>query len=111
MLLPAFELFLGLSDRLFNRDGMFFHSPHTTKIIWASHRVIYIFTHASGEFTLYYHIELKEPLHEQKMGGGMFPTTTIVTKDRIYVPVPSDLIEAFRVTEGAKEFYVRFDVL
>lgn len=36
----------------------------------------------------------------------MFPTTTIVTKDRIYVPVPSELESAFKITAGAKEFYV-----
>jgi hypothetical protein len=28
----------------------------------------------------------------------MFPTTTIVTKDRIYVPVPSELESAFKIT-------------
>jgi molecular chaperone HtpG len=109
--LNNFELFLSLSDRIFKREGLFFHAPHSTKIIWASHRVIYIFTHASGTFTLYYDIELRDPLHEQKTGGGLFPTTTIVTNNRIYVPVPSELVPAFRVTEGAKEFYVRFDVL
>lgn len=109
--LNNFELFLGLSDRLFNRDGSFFQSPHTTKIIWASHRVIYIFAHASGELTFYYDIELKEQLHERKTGGGMFPTTTLITKNRIYVPVPPEIADAFKVTEGAKEFYVRFDVL
>ena len=109
--LNNFEMFLGLSDRLFNRDGTFFHSPHSTKVIWGSHRVIYIFGHASGVFTLYYDIELKEPLGDDHAGGGMFPTTTIITKNRIFVPVPADLIDAFRVTEGAKEFFVRFDLL
>jgi molecular chaperone HtpG len=109
--LNNFGLFLGLSDRLFNRDGTFFFEPHTSKIIWGSHRIIYIFTHASGKLTLYYDIELKEPLQEQKTGGGMFPTTTIITKNRIYVPVPPELVDAFRVTVGAKEFFVRFDLL
>jgi molecular chaperone HtpG len=41
----------------------------------------------------------------------MFPTTTIVTKDHIYVPVPSALESAFKITAGAKEFYVRFDTI
>ena len=109
--LNNFMLFLGLSDRLFNRDGTFFYSPHTTKLIWGSHRIIYIFSHASGELTLYYDIELKEPLEEQETGGGMFATTTIITKNRIYVPVPAKLVDAFRVTVGAKEFFVRYDVL
>ena len=41
----------------------------------------------------------------------MFPTTTIITKDRIYIPVPKELEPAFHITEGAKEFYVRFDTI
>jgi molecular chaperone HtpG len=32
------EVFLGLSDRLFKREGQFFHYPHTTRVIWAAHR-------------------------------------------------------------------------
>ena len=44
-------------------------------------------------------------------GGAMFPTTTIITKDRTYVPVPSELEPAFLIAEGAKEFYVRFDTI
>ena len=41
----------------------------------------------------------------------MFPTTTIVTKNRIYVPMPKDLEPAFQISEGTKEFYVRFDTI
>ena len=41
----------------------------------------------------------------------MFPTTTIITKDRIYVPVPKVLEPAFQIVGGAKEFYVRFDTI
>jgi hypothetical protein len=40
-----------------------------------------------------------------------YPTTTIITKDRIYVPVPKELERAFQITVGAKEFYVRFDTI
>jgi molecular chaperone HtpG len=109
--LNNFELFLGLSDRLFRREGDFFRYPHTTKVIWAGHRVIYIFTEASGRITLYYDIELREPLDQQTASGGMFPTTTLITKNRIYVPVPQLLDPAFRITEGTKEFYVRFDTI
>ncbi len=109
--LNNFELFLGLSDRLVKREGEFFRYPHTTKVIWAGHRVIYIFTEASGKLTLYYDIELQEPLDEQTASGGMFPTTTLITKNRIYVPVPPLLEPTFRITEGVKEFYVRFDTI
>ena len=72
----------------------------------------YIFTDATGGLSLYYDIELKEPLESKTTGGAMFPTTTIITKDRIYVPVSGRSLEAaFRITAGAKEFYVRFDTI
>ena len=41
----------------------------------------------------------------------MFPTTTIITKDRVCIPVPRDLEPVFHITAGAKEFYVRFDTI
>jgi molecular chaperone HtpG len=41
----------------------------------------------------------------------MFRTTTLITKNRIFVPVPEALAEEFKVSSGAKEFFVRFDVL
>ena len=42
--------------------------------MWGSHRVIYIFTDATGELSLYYDIKLKEPLETQTTGGAIFPT-------------------------------------
>lgn len=93
------------------REGDFFRFPHTTCIIWAGHRIIYIFTEASGTISLYYDIELRESLQKQETSGGMFPTTTLVTKERIYVPVPKLLEPAFRITGGSKEFFVRFDTI
>jgi molecular chaperone HtpG len=109
--LNNYELFLGLSDRLFKREGEFFRWPHTTKIIWAAHRVTYIFTDASNSLTLYYDIELKDSLGEKAAHGGMLPTTTIFTKNRIFVPVPKDLEPSFRISDGYKEFFVRFDTI
>jgi molecular chaperone HtpG len=44
-------------------------------------------------------------------GGTAVATTTIVTKNRIFVPVPQQLAECFRVTDAPVEFYVRFDLL
>jgi molecular chaperone HtpG len=109
--LNAFEMFLGLSEKMIRREGDFFRYPHTTKIIWAGHRIVYIFTEASGKITLYYDIELREPLEEKTAGGGMFPTTTLVLKNRIYVPVPKPLESAFKLVDGVKEFFVRFDAI
>ena len=31
------QMFLGLSDRLFRTEGVFFQWPHTTKLIWGVH--------------------------------------------------------------------------
>lgn len=109
--LNGFQMFLALSDRLAKIEGEFLRHPHTTKLMWGSHRVIYIFANATGDLNLYYDIKLKEPLETQTTGGRMFATTTIVTKDRIFVPVPKMLEPAFQITNGAKEFYVRFDTI
>ena len=69
------------------------------------------FTDAAGELSLYYDIELKESLETEQTGGAMFPTTTIMTKNRIYVPVPNVLESTFQISDGVKEFYVRFDTI
>ncbi len=109
--LNGFRMFLSLSERLARREGEFLRHPHTTKLMWGSHRVIYIFADSSGELNLYYDLKLKEPLEMGRTGGAMFPTTTIITRDRIFVPVPAELEAAFRISNGAKEFYVRFDTI
>ena len=109
--LNNFQMFLALSDRMVKREGEFLNWPHTTRLIWGAHRVTYIFTDATGELSLYYDIELKTPLETERTGGAMFPTTTIVTKNRIYLPMPKDLEPAFQISEGTKEFYVRFDTI
>ena len=109
--LNNFQMFLAVSDRMTRRDGDFLRWPHTTRLMWGAHRVTYIFMDSTGEISLYYDIELKVPLDIDQTGGRMVPTTTIVTKNRIYVPVPKMLESAFQATEGTKEFYVRFDTI
>lgn len=109
--LNNFTLFLGLSDRLVRMDYDFFIDPHATKVIWGPHRVIYIFSHASKEVSLYYSIELITDSIATQMGSLSVLTTTIITKDRIFVPVPNELIEIFDVKEGEKKFYVTYDIL
>src|SRR5207302_10502662 len=88
--LNGFQMFLGLSDRATRTEGEFLRWPHTTKLIWGAHRIIYIFTDATSSLSFYYDIELKEPLETKTTGGAMFPTTTIVTRTRIFVQVPGD---------------------
>jgi molecular chaperone HtpG len=109
--LNKFTLFLGLSDKLMMTEADFFHTPHTTRIIWSGHRVIYIFSEATGKINLYYDIELKEPIRNHDGFGGVFKTTTLITKDRIFVPVPHQLVDEFKVESETKEFFVRHDIL
>jgi molecular chaperone HtpG len=92
-------------------EAEFFRNPHTTRIIWGGHRIIYIFTDATETLSLYYDIELREPITHAKASGSMFPTTTLITKKRIFVPIPDTLEEEFKISTGSKEFFVRFDVL
>ena len=109
--LNHFRMFLALSVRAVREQGEFLKWPHTTKLMWGAHRITYVFTGTGGELSLYYDIELREPLEAATTGGKMFPTTTIVTKDKIYVPVPRNLEPAFYITAGTKEFDVRFDTI
>lgn len=109
--LNNFTMLLGLSDRLMRTEAEFFRDPHTTRILWGAHRVIYIFTQATGRLNLYYDIELRQPIEGTNASGGMFPTTTLITKKRIFVPVPDPIVSAFKIVDGAREFFVRFDVL
>lgn len=109
--LNDFQMFIAISDRAFKAEYAFFTVPHTTRIIWGGRRIIFILTHPSSIFSLYYDIELFEDIGGNT-GGGVFPTTTIVTKNRIFVPIPSDLRPFFDLKEKEKrEFYVRFDTV
>lgn len=109
--LNNFNMFLGVSDRVYKRQIDFFMQPHTTKIIWGMHRIVYIFTHASGDISLYYDIELKERLTNESAGGKAIPTTTIITQNRIFIPILPELNDFFDIKEGSKSFYVRHDII
>lgn len=109
--LNDFQMFIAISDRAFKAEYAFFTIPHTTRIIWGGRRIIFILTHPSSIFSLYYDIELFEDIGGNA-GGGVFPTTTIVTKNRIFIPIPSDLKQFFDLKDKEKrEFYVRFDTI
>jgi molecular chaperone HtpG len=77
------------------------------------HKVVYIFTHASNKLSLYYDIELKEKLSDETTGGQPIPTTTIITDDKIFIPIINELTSYFDIKEkeGTKEFYVRYDII
>lgn len=109
--LNNFSMFLSLSDRVYRKHLDFFFEPHTTKVIWGMHRIVYIFTHASSKISLYYDIELKERLMDNTTGGLAIPTTTILTEGKVFIPVINELEEYFDIKEGKKEFFVRHDII
>jgi molecular chaperone HtpG len=110
--LNEFRMFLGLSDKLYERECDFFFDPHFTKIIWGMHRIIYMFTHASRNITLYYDIELQDHINNNNQAGGCsIPTTTIISKNRIFVPVVNELVQCFDVKNKSLSFHVRYDLL
>ncbi len=107
--LSGYNTFLSLSDRMFREYYEFFLQPHTTRIIWSIHKIIYIFTHASSNLTLYYDIDLMKKLDEDATGGRMIMTSTIVTKERIFIPVIPEMDDYFNIKGGQLKFSVRFD--
>jgi molecular chaperone HtpG len=105
------RVFLALSDRLFQLEREFFTWPHSTQVAWAGRRIVFLFGLANSPQNLYYDIELRGGKTAGAAGGCPLITTTIVTKNRIFVPVPPALVECFKVSEDPVEFYVRFDML
>lgn len=106
-------LFLALSDKLFDRYSDFFLEPHSTKVIWSTHKIVYVFTHISSQVSMYYDIDLKQPLPNNMTGGHPIKSTTIITKNKIFVPVPSEMYGYFNLDkhDGRLEFFVRFDTM
>jgi len=105
-------MFISLSDKLFDRYCDFFFAPHYTKVIWSTHKVVYVFTHISSQVSLYYDIDLKESLSNGMTGGHSIISTTIITKTKIFVPIVPEMYEYFNMrNKGKLEFYVRFNTL
>lgn len=109
--LSGYNTFLSVSDRMFRENYEFFLQAHTTRIIWSMHKIIYIFTHVSSNLTLYYDIDLMKKLDGDATGGRMIPTATIVTKDRIFIPVIPEMDDYFNIKGGQLKFSVRFDAV
>ena len=105
------KMFLALSDRLFERQREFFLDPHITRVIWGAHKILYIFTQASGRLTLYYEIEMKHKLMDDATGGRTVPTTSLIFQNRIFIPVIPELVNSFELTQNTLSFYVRFDLI
>lgn len=103
------KLFLSLSNKLYRDYVEFFYQPHTTNVIWSMHRIIFFFTHASNNMTLYYQLDLDKSLGPDAKGAKSIPTTTIITKDKIFIPIIDELVDYFNVKEGVLKFIVKYD--
>ena len=90
----GYTCFLSVSDRVQREKGDFFLQPHSTKIFWGGRKVIFIFQHHSRRFGLYYDI-LCPGLVEASSGLGPRVTSTILTKNRTFIPIPDEIAETF----------------
>jgi len=107
----GFSGLLRLSERAYTDKGEFFLQPHSTEVIWGGQRVIFIFRHLSGKFGFYYDVLLNELLSIPS-GGGNFETLTLLLKNSVFVPIPSNLYQYFTPAENEKKrFDVRYDIL
>lgn len=109
--LRGYRCFLAITDRVREEMGEFFLQPHRTSIVWGGQKTLFIFLHHSGRFGLYYDLQTREPV-DAPAGGASFPTSTIVLKDRIFVPIPDAIRDSFVPRTGErKRFEVRADIL
>jgi molecular chaperone HtpG len=109
--LKGYRCFLALTDRVHEEKGDFFMQPHRTSVVWGGQKALFIFEHHSGEFGLYYDIQMQSPINDQS-GGGSFETCTIVMKNRIFIPIPAAIQATFLPSgQEKKRFEVRCDIL
>lgn len=108
-ILHGYKKFLTLTSAMTKEYYTFFMNPHTTRVIWSMHRIIFVFTLEGGNYTLYYDMELKKHLDRELTGGKMLPTTTIITKNKVFVPIPHELEDYFSLREGVLNFTIHYD--
>ena len=106
----GYTCFLSLTDRVHREKGEFFLQPHTTEVVWSGQKVIFVFQHHSRRFGLYYDILC--PTIIGSSGGGPQVSSSLIAKDRIFIPVPSEISDAF-IPSGSEviRLNVRCDVI
>jgi molecular chaperone HtpG len=109
--LNGYRCFIALTDRVREERGDFFLQPHRTSVVWGGQKALFIFEHHSGKFGLYYDVQTTGLISGQS-GGGAFESSTIVMKNRIFIPVPDGLRSGLLPTVGEKKkLEVRCDIL
>ena len=106
----GYTCFLSLTDRVHREKGDFFLQPHSTEVVWSGQKVIFVFQHHSGRFGLYYDILCPRIIGSS--GGGRQVSSSLLAKDRIFIPVPAEISEVFMPTGSEViRLDVRCDVL
>ena len=109
--LRGYWCFLAITDKAREEMGEFFLQPHATSIVWGGQKTLFIFMHHSGQFGLYYDLQTREVV-ECPPGGGTYPTCSIILKDRLYIPIPTEICTSFIPRPGEKKrFEIRADIL
>lgn len=109
--LSGYRCFLAISDRVREDRRDFFMQPHKTSVVWGGQRALFVFEHHSGKFGLYYDVQSQEMIAPGS-GGGSFITSTLVLKNRIFIPVPPEIEAAFiPLANERKRLQVRCDLL
>jgi len=109
--LKGYRCFVALSDGVRQERGDFFLQPHTTSVVWGGQRILYAFEHHSGTFGLYYDLQTSDAVSAPS-GGGRRPTATIILGNRLFIPVPDEIVDAFSLgPHERKRFEVRSDML
>ena len=108
----GYTCFLSLSDRVQREKGSFFLQPHSTEVVWGGRKVVFIFQHHSGRFGLYYDILCPGLVGGAASGGGPRATSTIITKNRTFIPVPEEIVNDFLPKENdRKRLEIRCEIL
>ena len=109
--LRGYRGFLALTERVRQDHTDFFLQPHRIEVVWGGQKAMYIFQHHSGEFSLYYDLQGSDLLPNGP-SGCRIPTSTIIVKNQIYIPIPDVVLAGFHVGPGErKSFEVRSDLL
>lgn len=108
--LHGHKMFLAVSPKFNKAYRSFMLFAHSTKVIWSMHRIIYIFSDQTNRTALYYELALSRKLDEKNTGGQTLVSTTIITKNTMFIPVPSQLYEYFSIKKGSSlKFLVHFE--
>lgn len=106
-ILHNYKRFLSVTPKMYNENLSFFFYPHTTRVIWSMHRIIYIFSLRDGMYNLYYDMELSKHIDSNLTGGEAMFSTTIITKNKLFIPVPPPLYDYFTVKDEPLKFSIR----